>query len=399
MINLEELIQTLRTKVNIVNVIQQYIKLETKDNLYYYGVCPSCNNLLIVNKDKQMYFCFNCKSAGDVFLFLMNYNKWNYLQTIEYLLKETKSKYTMDDVYKSFEVDEYKSILDKMNLEAAKFFYIILRNSMGKEGMKYYTTNRKLSKETMYKFGLGFAPYGKNLLYKHLKNKGFTDDDLSKSGLVTYNEDGSVVDKFRHRVIVPIMDVNGKVIAFGGRLLGDGKPKYINSQETAVFDKGKTLFALNYAKDSKREGFILCEGYMDVISMHQAGFDNAIASLGTALTEKHAQLIKQYRDKVYLAYDSDGPGCEAAMRAIPILRSVGIEPKIINMLPYKDPDEFIKELGIDAYAERIEKALDANSFIIEHYKELLSKLDNSEADDMERKSLMKKIAFVLSDDM
>ena len=215
----------------------------------------------------------------------------------------------------------------------------------------------------MKKFGLGYSDQYSDDLYRYLRSKGYEDEILKESGLVTIDERRGGYDKFWNRAMFPIMDVHNKVIGFGGRVMGDGEPKYLNSPETPIFDKSRNLYGLNFARTTKKPQFLLCEGYMDVIALHQAGFDNAVASLGTALTAGHANLLKRYTKEVYLTYDSDGAGVKAALRAIPILKEVGITTKVINMRPHKDPDEFIKALGAEAYQDRIDHA--ENSFMFE----------------------------------
>ena len=215
----------------------------------------------------------------------------------------------------------------------------------------------------MKRFGLGYSNKTSDDLYRYLKdNKGYQDSILRETGLFTYSERG-VFDKFWNRVMFPIMDANSRVIGFGGRVMGDGEPKYLNSPETKIFEKSRNLYGLNYARTARKGYMLLCEGYMDVIALHQAGFTNAVASLGTALTERHASLLKRYTDTVILTYDSDGAGVKAALRAIPMLRAVGISTKVLNMRPWKDPDEFIKNLGAEEFEKRIGEA--RNSFLYE----------------------------------
>lgn len=221
---------------------------------------------------------------------------------------------------------------------------------------------RKLEDDTIRHFGLGFANKTSDDLYRFLKARGYEDDFLKETGLVSIDERGGR-DKFWNRVIFPIMDVNNRVIGFGGRVMGSGEPKYLNSPETRLFDKSRNLYGLNYARLSREKYMLICEGYMDVIAMHQAGFTNAVASLGTAFTPQHAALLKRYTDRVVLTYDSDGAGMKAALRAIPILKEAGLSVKVLNMKPYKDPDEFIKNLGAEAFRERIDQA--RNSFLFE----------------------------------
>ena len=227
---------------------------------------------------------------------------------------------------------------------------------------EYFHDKRKLTDETMLRFGLGYSNKTSDDLYRFLKDKGYDDAFLSQTGLVTIEERGGR-DKFWNRVMFPIMDVNNRVIGFGGRVMGDGEPKYLNSPETKLFDKSRNLYGLNYARTTREKYMLVCEGYLDVISMHQAGFTNAVASLGTAFTSQHAGVLKRYTDQVILTYDSDGAGIKAALRAIPILRDAGISARVLNMKPYKDPDEFIKNMGADAFKERIAQA--KNSFLFE----------------------------------
>ena len=224
-------------------------------------------------------------------------------------------------------------------------------------------SGRQLSEETMKQFGLGFANVTSNDLVQYLKSKGFEEQDIIDAGLASMDERYGLHDKFWNRVMFPIQDANHRVIGFGGRVMGDGKPKYLNSPETLIFDKSRNLYGLNFARTSRAKNIILCEGYMDVIAMHQAGFNQAVASLGTAFTSGQAGLLRRYADTVILAYDSDGAGVNAAMRAIGILKEVGLPGKVLDMKPYKDPDEFIKNLGKEAFQERIDNA--ENSFFFE----------------------------------
>ena len=251
-------------------------------------------------------------------------------------------------------------------MDAAGYFhYLLTKTDRGKLGYEYYK-NRGFTDETINNFGLGYSDIYRDDLYKYLKSKGHSDELMKAAGLVRFDERDGPGDQFWNRVIVPITDISGKVIGFGGRVLGDAKPKYLNTRETEIFNKGRNLFAMNIARHSKKKGVILCEGYMDVIAMHQAGYTNATASLGTALTEAQAGLIKRYTSDVYLAYDSDGAGVNATMRAIGILRKLDLSQKVIDLRPYKDPDEFIKNEGIDSFDERVRNALNGRLFEIDH---------------------------------
>ena len=252
----------------------------------------------------------------------------------------------------------------EINKAAAQYFYVQLKSEQGKAAYTYLR-NRELSDDTVKAFGLGYSNKYSNDLFQYLRKKGYSEDLIRQAGLINTDEKNGVYDKFWNRVMFPIMDVNNRVIGFGGRVMGDGKPKYLNSPETAIFDKSRNLYGLNRARTSRKPYFLICEGYMDVISLHQAGFTNAVASLGTALTTGHASLIKRYVQEVYLTYDSDEAGTKAALRAVPILKEAGISAKVIRMDPYKDPDEFIKNLGAEEFEKRIGSARNGFLFSLE----------------------------------
>ena len=250
----------------------------------------------------------------------------------------------------------------EINKEAAKYFYYQLRTERGSVGMEYLR-KRELSDETMNHFGLGYANKYSNDLIQYLKSKGYSEDLIRDAGLCNVDEKHGMYDKFWNRVMFPIQDINHRVIGFGGRVMGDGKPKYLNSPETEIFDKSRNLYGLNFARTSRKGNVILCEGYMDVIAMHQAGFTQAVASLGTAFTSGQASLLRRYANEILLSYDSDGAGVNAALRAIGILKEAGMTGRVINLEPYKDPDEFIKALGGEEFQKRLDHA--ENSFFFE----------------------------------
>jgi DNA primase len=360
----EEVVEEVRTRNDIVDIISGYVKLQKKGGNYF-GLCPFHNEKspsFSVSGQKQMYYCFGCGAGGNVITFLMEYENYSFTEALKVLadragIKLPEVEYSSEERAKA---DKRATILE-INKAAANYYYYQLQQPQGKIGLDYFK-KRALSDETIRHFGLGFSNKTSNDLYQYLRSKGYRDEILKDSGLVTMDARGTY-DKFWNRVMFPIMDVNNRVIGFGGRVMGDGEPKYLNSPETLVFDKSRNLYGLNYARTSREKYMLVCEGYMDVIAMHQAGFTNAVASLGTAFTEKHAVLLKRYVDQVVLTYDSDGAGIRAALRAIPILKAVGISTKVLNMKPYKDPDEFIKNLGADAFRERIAKA--KNSFLFE----------------------------------
>lgn len=361
----DELIEEVRSRNDIVDVVGGYVKLQKRGSTYF-GLCPFHNEKtgsFSVTPSKQMYYCFGCGAGGNVFTFLMQYENFTFSEALQSLAERVGidlPKQEMSEAQKK-EADRRTQLLE-INKEAAKYFYRLLRSPRGENAYNYFK-KRELSDETMKKFGLGYSDQYSNDLYRYLKSKGYSDDLLKDSGLISVNEAQGAHDKFWNRAMFPIMDIHNRVIAFGGRVMGDGEPKYLNSPETKIFDKSRNLYGLNIARTSRKEQILLCEGYMDVIALHQAGFDNAVASLGTSLTSGHANLLKRYTKEVYLTYDSDGAGVKAALRAIPILKEVGIITRIINMQPYKDPDEFIKALGAEAYQERIDQA--ENSFMFE----------------------------------
>lgn len=360
----DDVIEEVRTKNDIVDVVSQYVKLTRKGSSYF-GLCPFHNEKtpsFSVTPAKQMYYCFGCGAGGNVFNFVMEYENYTFGEALSYLAQRAgvelpKIEYSREAKEKA----ERKALLLEINKKAAQYFYYQLRREGGKSAYQYLT-GRGLSEETIKKFGLGYSDKYSDDLYKYMKAKGYSDELLRESGLFNADERRGMYDKFWNRVIFPIMDVNNRVIGFGGRVMGDGKPKYLNSPETKIFDKSRNLYGLNVARTTRKNYLILCEGYMDVISMHQAGFTNAVASLGTALTSGHASLLKRYTQEVLLLYDSDEAGIRASLRAIPILREAGVNAKVVSLKPYKDPDEFIKNMGPEALEERLLNASDSFLF-------------------------------------
>ena len=360
----DDIIEEVRQKNDIVDVVSQYVKLTRKGSSYF-GLCPFHNEKtpsFSVTPGKQMYYCFGCGAGGNVFNFIMEYENYTFGEALKHLADRAGVKLPQIEYSKEVrEKAQERAELLEINKQAAQYFYYQLRTEKGAQGYQYLT-GRGLSEETMRKFGLGYSDKFGGGLYQFLKSKGYSDDRLRESGLFNVDERHGMYDKFWNRVIFPIMDVNNRVIGFGGRVMGDGKPKYLNSPETKIFDKSRNLYGLNVARTTRRKYLILCEGYMDVISMHQAGFTNAVASLGTALTSGHASLLKRYTQEVLLLYDSDEAGVRAALRAIPILREAGVNSRVVNLRPNKDPDEFIKNRGAEAFEERLEQASDSFMF-------------------------------------
>jgi len=361
----EDLIEEIRMKNDIVDVISGYVKLQ-KRGATYFGLCPFHNEKtpsFSVTPRKQMYYCFGCGAGGNVFTFIMNYENFTFFEALKFLADRVgvalpEMEYSEEAKKKA----DIKSSILEINKQAANYYYYQLKSENGKQAYDYLR-NRELTDETIKRFGLGASSKYSGDLYKFLKGKGYSDKLLMETGLFKADETRGITDRFWNRVIFPILDVNNRVIGFGGRVMGDGEPKYLNSPETKAFDKSRNLYGLNFARTSRRPNLIICEGYMDVIALHQAGFTNAVASLGTAFTSQQSSLIKRYAEEVLLTYDSDGAGVKAALRAIPILKESGLSVKVINMRPYKDPDEFIKNLGPEAFEERIRNA--SNAFFYE----------------------------------
>ena len=363
----EELIEEVRTRNDIVDVISGYVKLQKKGSSYF-GLCPFHNEKspsFSVSRQKQMYYCFGCGAGGNVFTFLMEYENFSFVEAVKYLADRAGVELPeMEYSKEAKEKADLKALILEINKLAAKYFYVQLKSERGNAAYTYLK-DRQLSDKTITAFGLGYSNKFSDDLYKYLRSKGYSEELIRQAGLISTDERHGVYDKFWNRVMFPIMDVNSRVIGFGGRVMGDAKPKYLNSPETPVFDKSRNLYGLNRARTSRKPYFLLCEGYMDVIALHQAGFTNAVASLGTALTPGHASLIRRYVQEVYLTYDSDNAGTRAALRAVPILREAGISAKVIRMDPYKDPDEFIKNLGAEEYEKRIREARNGFMFTLE----------------------------------
>ena len=363
----EDIVEEVRQKTDIVDLVGQYVKLKKKGSSYF-GLCPFHGEKTAsfsVSPGKQIFYCFGCGKAGDSIRFLMEYENLSFVEALEELAERANVTLPKEEKRDKGEEDLRYKILE-INKQAALFYVKQLRSEKGKPGLAY-CAKRKLSGESITHFGLGYAGKERDSLYQYCKSLGFKDQVLQESGLFSFKEAG-VYDKFFNRLMFPIMDLHNRVIGFGGRVMGDGEPKYLNSPETKLFDKSRNLFALNFSRKSRSDFFILCEGYMDVISLHQWGFPEAVAALGTAFTEQQADLMKRFHSLVYLCFDSDGAGKKACKRAISILREKNLEGKVINLLPYKDPDEFLKAEGKEAFEKRIEEAKNAFLWEVEEKK-------------------------------
>ena len=376
----DEIIEEVRSRNDIVDVISGYVQLKRQGNNHF-GICPFHNEKspsFSVNQRGQFFHCFGCGKGGNVFTFISEYENFSFPEAVKFLAD--KSGVELPEVEMTPEMQKNQSIrqrLYEINKEAARFFYYQLRGKDGQIGIEYFK-KRELSEDIMKQFGLGYSLKYTDALYKYLRSKDYDDEILRKSGLFSFEERYGFQDKFINRVMFPIFDIQGKVVAFGGRVLGDAKPKYLNSPETDIFHKSRTVYGLNFARTSRKDQIIMCEGYMDVIAMHQAGFTQAAASLGTAFTPEQANLIKRYSTNILLAYDSDEAGTTSALRNILILQDAGLSCKVINLEPYKDPDEFIKNLGSEEFQKRIDDA--ENGFMFE-IRQLRKKYPKDDPDD------------------
>ena len=361
-------IQKIFDAADIYEVVSDFVSLK-KRGVNYLGLCPFHNEKtgsFTVSPAKGIYKCFGCGKGGNAVNFIMEHEQMSYVEALKYLAEKyhipVEEKELTEEQKK--EKTERESMLIVSSYANEYFQYQLWNTDEGRSVGLGYLRQRGISDEMIRKFGLGYNPEGWGAFTKTAQEKGYKKEFLVKTGLTIENEKG-LFDRFRARVMFPVLDLAGKVIAFGGRTMTADKKisKYLNSPETKLFDKSRNLYGLNYARLS-REGYLLiCEGYLDVISLHQAGFTNAVASLGTAFTSQHANVLKRYTDQVILTYDSDGAGVKAALRAIPILKEVGMSIKVLNMKPYKDPDEFIKNMGAEAFRQRIREA--KNSFLFE----------------------------------
>lgn len=360
----DDLIEEIRSRNDIVDVISSYVKLK-KQGATYFGLCPFHNEKspsFSVTPGKQMYYCFGCGEGGNVYSFIMKYENYSFMEAVKMLADRAgvalpEAEYSEEEKKKA----DLRADLLEINKKAAMYYHRELKSEKGQTGLKYFS-KRGLDSETIVRFGLGYSNKTSDDLYKYIKTYGYSDEILKESGLFTFSEKGTF-DKFWNRVMFPILDINSRVIGFGGRVMGAGEPKYLNSPETKIFEKSRNLYGMNFARISRKPYLLICEGYMDVIALHRAGFTNAVAALGTAFTDRHAMLIKRYVKEAVLTFDSDGAGKKAALRAIPILKKAGIAVKVVDMAQYKDPDEFIKNLGAEEYQKRIDTAM--NSFIFE----------------------------------
>ncbi len=361
----DDIIEEVLHRTDLVGLIGENVRLK-RTGSNYMGLCPfhaEKTPSFSVSPARQMYYCFGCHAGGNAITYMMEYNNFTFVEALKELAERagvTLPEESLSEEQKAASMRR-AAILEVLK-KAAGFYHYCLKQPSGEHGLKYLR-GRGLAEDTLKRFGLGYANRYGDSLYRYLKGQGYEDELLKDTGLFRFDEKEGVSDRFWNRVMFPIADARGRVIGFGGRVMGEGKPKYLNSPESVIFNKRKHLFALNYARQTRRKNIILCEGYMDVITMHQAGFTNACASLGTALTSEQALLLARFTGEVLLLYDSDSAGVQAALRAIPILKEAGLEARVVDLSPHKDPDEFIRAEGAEAMEARLESA--DNAFLFE----------------------------------
>ena len=386
----QSFLDELTARSDIVDVVSRYVSLK-KSGSNYFGLCPFHNEKspsFSVSQDKQIFHCFGCGVGGGVLSFIMRAEGLEFYDAVSFLAKQHGM--TVPENNYDNKISRKRERLLELMKDTARFYYSELWKPENAKVQQYFA-KRGLTRKTMNRFGLGFAPDSFFATMDAMKEKGYTQDELLACGLVAKSEKGNLYDKFRNRVMFPIFDLRGNVIAFGGRVMDDSKPKYLNSPETAIFHKSRNLFAIEKARKTTNDYFILAEGYMDVIALHQAGFDSAVASLGTALTEEQARLIARYTKNIIISYDADNAGQMAAQRAIDILKKSGLNVRVLRIPNAKDPDQFIKEKGSDAFRRLIEQSSDDIAYKINN---IASKFDLEE--DQDRISFLKEAAYILA---
>ena len=388
----ERFLDELIARTDIVDLVSESVRL-TKKGRNYWGLCPFHSEKtpsFSVSADKQIFKCFGCGKGGGAINFVMEMENLPFRDAVEVLAKRAGLEMPADTGGPSAGARARREKLLAINKQAARTFHKWLYEPEGAQGLEYLR-KRGLSQRTLTRFGLGFAPNRWDALIEALAQEGYDKRDLLDAGLAVNNKDGRIYDRFRNRVMFPIIDIRGEVIGFGGRVMDDSTPKYLNSPDTPVYNKSRNVFALNIAKKSKAGRVILTEGYMDTISLHQAGFDSAVASLGTSLTSEHAQLLSRYFPEAIIAYDGDGAGIAAAQRAIPLLEKAGLKVRVLRVTGAKDPDEFIKAYGRDAFA----RLLDQSENQVDYRLDQLKAQYNLE-DDAQRVAFLQDAARLLS---
>lgn len=388
----QNIIEKIVERSDIVDIVSEFVPLR-KSGRNYMGVCPFHNDKgpsLSVSQDKQLFHCFGCGASGNVIGFIMRIKNIEYLDAIAYLADRANVSIEFsDNDRKTDEENKMRDEIFKANIEAARLYF----NNLKKNKRAYeYLKKRNVDDTIILKFGIGYSIESYNFIYNNLKNKGFNDEILLKAGLIIKGQKG-YYDRFRNRIMFPVIDIKGRIIGFGGRVLDDSKPKYLNSPETPVFKKGTNLYGLNIAaKQTSIENIIIVEGYMDCISLHQYGINNAVASLGTSLTAEQAKLLKRYSKDIFICYDADTAGQAATLRGLQILESAGCDVKIIEIPKGKDPDEFVKNYGAEEFKNLMKNALPVLEYRIQKAK------NGKDLKDIKQKSLfINEVANILSE--
>jgi len=404
----EELIEEIRVNNDIVELAQEYVKLERKGKNYF-GLCPFHKEKtpsFSVDPSKQMFYCFGCGKGGNVIQLVMYIENLDFIEALKLLADRARIRLPESSGSQEVEKLKLKETVLRINKEAAKFYFNILKSEKGKPA-RAYLQRRGINEKTVTRFGIGFSCGEWDSLFKYLAGKGYNEESIAASGLVTKKRTGGYCDRFRDRIMFPIFDLRGNVIGFGGRVLDGSQPKYLNSPETIVFNKRKNLYGLNYAKNSGSKKLVVVEGYMDVISLHQSGIINAVATLGTALTQTQGRLLNKYAEEIIISFDSDTAGQAAAMRGIDILGDIGANVKVLTIPDGKDPDEYVRSHGPKAFERLLDSARTLLEYKIARLKEqtdtdsmegkieflngaadILAKVENS----VEREMYVKKIA-------
>ena len=389
----DEFIYNLRMANPIDEVMSSYVHLKKRGRIsvcncpFHSEKTPSCT----VFPDTQTFYCFGCGAGGDVITFIMKIENLEFLEAVKFLAQRVGMEIPSLGS-KSGQNSQIKTKIYEMNRLSANFFYTNLLKGKSRAGLNYLLS-RRLLPQTIKKYGLGYAPDSWETLVNYLRSKNYTDKEIETAWLGGRSQKtGGIFDMFRNRVMFPIVDLRGNVIGFGGRVLDDSKPKYLNTAKTPVFDKGSNLFSLHFAKKSESRKIILCEGYMDVIALNQAGFENAVATLGTAITPEQARILSHYADEIVISYDSDGAGQQASQKAINHFNEVGVKTTVINMKGAKDPDEYIKNFGADKFRLLIEGSSDAVNFLLDRCEQDID--TDSESGKVE---LLKRASKVLAD--
>ena len=354
----DELIEEIRIHNDIVEVVSEYVRLENRGKNYF-GLCPFHREKtpsFSVESGKQIFYCFGCGKGGNVFQFISLAEKLDYIESVRLLADRAKIVLPESDDTEQAEKAKLKQLVLNINLLAARYYHELLNTGKG-EAAAAYLSKREISESTARRFGLGYSTDEWDGLVRHLKSNGIEEEHMLQSGLIMRSSKGTLYDRFKGRLMFPIFDIRGNVIGFGGRVLDNTLPKYVNSPETAVYSKGKHLYALNFAKNASSNKLVVVEGYMDVISLHQNGIGNAVASLGTALTESQGRILKKYSEEIIISYDADTAGQAATQRGLDLLSEIGCNVKVLTVPDGKDPDEYIRKNGAEAFKKLVNGAL------------------------------------------